>query len=154
MSDVEHLFMCFLAICMSSLENSLQIKKKEKYFRKLCWHLFIKYIYLMNTGGPCVFWNLIHPFYIPFLKKFLPNNWGFFSYILSIYQDVGILTNLSNRGHTSPGGASGKEPDYQCRRCNRCELNPGIQKIPWRREWLPLVYSGWRIPWMEEPGWL
>ena len=32
-----------------------------------------------------------------------------------------------------PGGASGKEPGCQCRRCKRCELDPWIRKIPWRR---------------------
>ena len=28
------------------------------------------------------------------------------------------------------GGASGKEPTCQCRRCKKCGLNPGIRKIP------------------------
>ena len=36
-----------------------------------------------------------------------------------------------------PGGASGKEPTYQCRRCKRHRLNPWIGKIPWRRAWPP-----------------
>ena len=33
-----------------------------------------------------------------------------------------------------PGGASGKEPDCQCRRCERCGFDPWVRKIfPWRR---------------------
>jgi len=36
-----------------------------------------------------------------------------------------------------PGGASGKEPTYQCRRHKRCRFNPWIKKIPWSRKWQP-----------------
>ena len=33
------------------------------------------------------------------------------------------------------GGASGKEPTCQCRRCKRHKFNPLVGKIPWRRAW-------------------
>ena len=36
-----------------------------------------------------------------------------------------------------PGGASGKEPTYQCRRPKRHGFNPWVGKIPWRRAWQP-----------------
>ena len=36
-----------------------------------------------------------------------------------------------------PGGASGKEPACQCRRCKRGEFNPWVGKIPCRRAWQP-----------------
>ena len=36
-----------------------------------------------------------------------------------------------------PGGASGKEPACQCRRCKRHGFDPWVGKIPWRREWQP-----------------
>ena len=36
-----------------------------------------------------------------------------------------------------PGGASGKEPTCQHTRCNRCEFDPWVGKIPWRRKWQP-----------------
>ena len=36
-----------------------------------------------------------------------------------------------------PGGASGKEPACQCRRCKRYRLDPCVRKIPWRRTWQP-----------------
>ena len=35
------------------------------------------------------------------------------------------------------GGASGKEPVCQCRRCKRLGLDPKVRKIPWRRAWQP-----------------
>ena len=35
------------------------------------------------------------------------------------------------------GSASGKEPACQCRRHNRCRLDPWVGKISWRREWQP-----------------
>ena len=35
------------------------------------------------------------------------------------------------------GGASGKEPPCECKRCQRCEFHPWILKILWRREWRP-----------------
>ena len=37
-----------------------------------------------------------------------------------------------------PGGTSGKEPVYQCRRRKRCGFTTWIGKFPWRRAWQPL----------------
>ena len=36
-----------------------------------------------------------------------------------------------------PGGASGKEPACQWRRCKRCRFDPWVGKIPWRRAQQP-----------------
>ena len=36
-----------------------------------------------------------------------------------------------------PGGASGKELAFQCRRHKRHGFNPWVGKIPWRRAWQP-----------------
>ena len=37
-----------------------------------------------------------------------------------------------------PGGPGGKEPACQCRRPKKCEFNPWVGKIPWRRAWQPI----------------
>ena len=36
-----------------------------------------------------------------------------------------------------PGGSSGKEPIYQCRKCKGCGFSTWVEKIPWRRAWRP-----------------
>ena len=36
-----------------------------------------------------------------------------------------------------PGGAGGKEPTYQCKRCKRHRFDTWVGKIPWRRAWQP-----------------
>ena len=36
-----------------------------------------------------------------------------------------------------PGGTSGKEPNCQCRRHKRCDFNPWVGNIHWRRAWQP-----------------
>ena len=36
-----------------------------------------------------------------------------------------------------PGGASGKEPACQYRRCKRRGFDPWVGKIPWKRTWQP-----------------
>ena len=43
-----------------------------------------------------------------------------------------------------PGGASGKEPTHQCRRCKRRGFDPWVRKILWRTEWqsTPLFLPG------------
>ena len=40
-----------------------------------------------------------------------------------------------------PGGASGKEPVCQCRRCKRSRFDPWVRKISWRRAWQPTPVS-------------
>ena len=42
-----------------------------------------------------------------------------------------------------PGGASGKEPAYQCRPKGG-RFNPWVRKIPWRRKWqlTPVFFPG------------
>ena len=50
-----------------------------------------------------------------------------------------------------PGGARGKEPTCQCRRCNACGFNPRVGKIPWRRATHSSVLA-WRIPRTEDSG--
>ena len=52
-----------------------------------------------------------------------------------------------------PGGASGKESARQCRRRQRCGLDPWVRKMPWRGKWQPTaVYLPGETPWTEEPG--
>ena len=41
----------------------------------------------------------------------------------------------------SPGGAGGKEPAWQSRRCKRLEFDPWVGKIPWRRARRPTPVS-------------
>ena len=52
-----------------------------------------------------------------------------------------------------PGGASGKEPSFQCRRHQRHGLNPWMGKES-LEEGMAALSSilAWRIPWTEEPG--
>ena len=47
----------------------------------------------------------------------------------------GSLQSSTIRGF--PGGASGKEPACQSRRCKRRGFHPWVGKIPWRRAWQP-----------------
>ena len=51
------------------------------------------------------------------------------------------------------GGAGGKEPAYQCRRCKRPGFYRWVGKIP-LEEGMATHSSiiAWRIPWTEEPG--
>jgi len=51
-----------------------------------------------------------------------------------------------------PGGASGKDPAYQCGRHERHGLILGSGRAP--GVWLATHSSilTWRIPWREEPG--
>ena len=53
-----------------------------------------------------------------------------------------------------PVGASGKELSSQCRRHKRCEFDPWLGKIPWRRQGMATHSRilAWRIPWTEELG--
>ena len=52
-----------------------------------------------------------------------------------------------------PGGASGKEPVCQCRRCKRCRFDPWVRKISWRRAWQPTpVFLPGEPPCTEKPG--
>ena len=51
-----------------------------------------------------------------------------------------------------PGGASGKEPAWQCRRPKRHSLDPWVRKMPGGGHGNPLQYSYWRISWTEGPG--
>ena len=54
-----------------------------------------------------------------------------------------------------PGGTSGKESACQFIRHKRCEFDPWVGNISWRRAWEPtLVSLPGKIPWTEESGWL
>ena len=68
-------------------------------------------------------------------------------------QNLSLLTSSTDSAHLSrhhcpiweqsclpclmglPGGASGKEPACQCRRCKRHGFDPWVRKIPWRQAW-------------------
>ena len=49
-----------------------------------------------------------------------------------------------------PGGTSGKEPPFQCKRLKRCGFNPWVRTIPWSKAWqttavfLPREFHGQR----------
>ena len=49
------------------------------------------------------------------------------------------LQQLSMHTWGFPGGASGKEPACQCRRCKRHGFDPWVRKIPWKRAEQPTL---------------
>ena len=52
-----------------------------------------------------------------------------------------------------PGGASGKEPACQCRRCKRSGFDPWVGRIPLEKGVATdSSILAWIIPWTEEPG--
>ena len=55
---------------------------------------------------------------------------------------------VENQGF--PGGASGKEPAWEGRRCKTRELDPWVRKTPWRRAWQPTpVFLAGESHWQE-----
>ena len=75
------------------------------------------------------------------------------SYVKCLEQHLTQSINFSYYYAAFPGGPSGKEPSFQCRRHKRRGFDPWVGKIPWRRKMA--TYSSilaWRIPWTEEPG--
>ena len=50
------------------------------------------------------------------------------------------------------GGASGKEPTCQFKRCKRCSLIPGWKDPLEEGMATHSSILAWRIPWTEEPG--
>ena len=50
-----------------------------------------------------------------------------------------------------PGGASGKEPAFQCRRHKRCEFHPWLGKITWRRSGRSSILDPLQCSCLENP---
>ena len=48
-----------------------------------------------------------------------------------------LLSKIATCMISSVCGARGKESAYQCRKHKRCEFDPCIRKITWRRDWQP-----------------
>ena len=66
-----------------------------------------------------------------------------------------ISSHTQNQFHgitVFPGGASGKENTYQCRRGKRHKLDLWVGKIPEEGMATHSSVLAWRIPWTEEPG--
>lgn len=55
--------------------------------------------------------------------------------------DMAELLNNKRSLLEFSGGASGKEPDCQCRRHNRCKFDPWVGKIPRRKGWQVTPHS-------------
>ena len=71
------------------------------------------------------------------------------------YVEFGLCVSKHDlsKGTLLSGGASGKEPACQCKRCKRLRFDLWVRKVPWRGAWQPApVFLPGRIPWTEEPG--
>ena len=74
--------------------------------------------------------------WIFFSLKYFPFG-NFLLFLLYFKNCTSILLGIG-----FPGGAGGKEPACQCKKCRRPGFYPWAWKIPWRRAWQPLQY-GW-----------
>ena len=118
------------------------------------------HIQLLQSKNDKEFWKLKRPFFTLniffFIATIYRENWSILSNPLhrpqsgealwarvflnpgssSMYSWVKIPKGYQIRGF--PGGPSDKEPTCQCKRCS---FDPGVGKIPWRREWHPTPVS-------------
>ena len=64
-------------------------------------------------------------------------------------EEPGRLQSMGLQEYCFPCGSVGKEST-----CNARDLRliPGLGRSPGEGNGNPLQYSGWRIPWTEEPG--
>ena len=94
----------------------------------------LKFIYITPSEREMVaswFISQPHPFLLTFKHgaQILPFCGQFFVVVLKAIYD----NSTANMGF--PGGTSGKEPTCPSRRHKRCEFNPWVRKIPWKRAW-------------------
>ena len=62
-------------------------------------------------------------------------SWTQMSVCMCAHTHTYTHTHIIHKGF--PGGTSGKEPAWQCRRHKRWGFDPWVGKIPWRRAWQP-----------------